>query len=48
VINNFTATFPSLKARFVRVTAKVLNQLPKGHSGEGKPAWIFADEFIVE
>jgi hexosaminidase len=48
VINNFTATFPSLKARFVRVTAKVLNQLPKGHSGEGKSAWIFADEFIVE
>lgn len=48
VINNFTASFPSLKARFVRVTARVLNQLPKGHSGEGKPAWIFSDEFIVE
>jgi len=48
LINNFTASFPSMKARFVRVTAKVLNQLPKGHSGEGKPAWIFADEFIVE
>ena len=48
VINNFTASFPSMKARFVKVTAKVLNQLPKGHSGEGKPAWIFSDEFIVE
>lgn len=48
LINNFTASFPTLKARFVRVTAKVLNQLPKGHSGEGKPAWIFSDEFIVE
>ncbi len=47
-MKNFTASFPSLKARFVRVTAKVLDQLPKGHSGEGKPAWIFADEFIVE
>ncbi len=47
-IKNFTASFSSMKARFVRVTAKVLDQLPKGHSGEGKPAWIFADEFIVE
>lgn len=47
-IHDFTASFASMKARFVRVTAKVLQQLPKGHSGEGKPAWIFADEFIVE
>ena len=47
-VKNFISSFPSMKARFVRVTAKVLDQLPKGHSGEGKPAWIFSDEFIVE
>ncbi|MBA4257798.1 MAG: beta-N-acetylhexosaminidase [Chitinophaga sp.] len=47
-IKNFTTSFTSMKARYVKVTAKVLDQLPKGHSGEGKPAWIFADEFIVE
>ena len=47
-IKDFTATFTPIKARYVRASAKVLNQLPKGHSGEGKPAWIFADEFIVE
>lgn len=47
-IKNFTASFSSMKARYVRVTAKVLDRLPKGHSGEGKPAWIFSDEFIVE
>jgi hexosaminidase len=47
VIKDFTASFPERKARFVRVTARVLDQLPKGHSGEGKPAWIFADEIVV-
>ena len=48
VIKEFTANFPEQKVRFVRVTAKVLNALPKGHSGEGKPAWIFADEIVVK
>lgn len=47
-IKDFIASFTPVNARYVRATAKVLNQLPKGHSGEGKPAWIFADEFIVE
>lgn len=48
VIKDFTATFPEQRAAFVRVTAKVLNALPKGHPGEGKPAWIFADEIMVK
>lgn len=47
VIKDFTASFPEQKARFIRVTAKMLDQLPKGHAGEGKPAWIFADEIVV-
>lgn len=46
-IYNFTAQFKPVKARFVRVSAKVLDALPKGHSGEGKPAWLFADEITV-
>jgi len=46
-IYNFKADFKSTAAKFVRVTAKVLDALPKGHSGEGKPAWLFADEIIV-
>jgi hexosaminidase len=33
--------------RFIRVTAKVLDALPDGHSGRGTPAWLFADEIIV-
>ncbi len=46
-IKNFTGTFPPQKARFVRVSAKN-NVCPPGHPGEGKPAWIFADEIIVD
>lgn len=46
-IKDFTANFSERKTRFIRVTAKALDALPKGHPGEGKPAWIFADEIIV-
>ncbi|MEO8416397.1 MAG: family 20 glycosylhydrolase [Ginsengibacter sp.] len=46
VIKDFTATFPEQKVRYVRVTAKN-TVCPKGHPGEGKPSWIFADEIIV-
>lgn len=47
-IYDFAAGFSSQKAKFVRVTAKILPVLPKGHNGEGKPAWLFADEIAVE
>jgi hexosaminidase len=47
-IKDFVADFSARKARFIRVTAKVLDALPKGHVGEGKPAWLFADEIIVD
>lgn len=44
---DFKATFSTKAVRFVRVTAKN-NLCPPGHSGEGKPGWIFADEIIVD
>lgn len=47
LIYDFKGVFTQRKARFIRVTAKVLEALPKGHSGEGKPAWLFADEIMV-
>jgi len=47
VIKDFTLNFPVRKARFIRVTAKNLGVCPKGHPGEGQPAWVFADEIIV-
>src|SRR6056297_1766592 len=33
--------------RYLRVTAKNIGSCPKGHAGEGKPAWLFVDEIIV-
>lgn len=46
-ISNFKIDFPVKKARYVRVTAENLGAAPKGHTGEGKPVWIFLDELIV-
>ncbi|NEU06949.1 family 20 glycosylhydrolase [Flavihumibacter sp. R14] len=45
-IQNFVADFPPQTARYIRVSAKN-GMLPAGHSGAGKPAWIFADEISV-
>lgn len=44
----FTATFNPISAKFVKVVAQNLGKCPKGHIGEGKPAWLFIDEIIVE
>ncbi|MFB9864398.1 glycoside hydrolase family 20 protein [Rufibacter immobilis] len=47
-IHDFKASFAARKARYVRVTAKALSACPKGHSGEGQPTWLFADEIMVQ
>ncbi|MEJ7736817.1 MAG: family 20 glycosylhydrolase [Chitinophagaceae bacterium] len=47
VIKDFNSRFPAQPARYIRVTAKN-GVCPPGHPGEGKPAWIFMDELIVE
>ncbi len=44
---DFKISFPLKKVRFVRITA-ANNLCPPGHSGAGKPGWIFADEIVVE
>lgn len=48
LIKDFTVQVPQKKARYIRVAARVLDACPKGHPGEGEPAWLFADEIIVE
>jgi len=48
LIKEFKIVFMKQNVRYVRVNAKVLDACPKGHSGEGQPAWLFADEIIVE
>lgn len=37
-----------MKARYVKVVAKNTGTCPDWHSGKGNPAWIFADEIIIE
>lgn len=44
---DFKAIFSPKAVKAIRVTAKN-NVCPPGHSGEGKPGWVFADEIIVE
>jgi len=47
-LKEFTATFNPISAKYVKVVAQNLGKCPKGHIGEGKPAWLFVDEIIVE
>lgn len=48
IMKDFTVEFKQQKVKFIRVMAKNIGVCPKGHSGEGKPAWVFADEIVVE
>ncbi len=47
-IKAFTVTFNPTSTRFVKVVAYNLGKCPKGHVQEGKPAWLFVDEIMVE
>ena len=44
---DFKISFPEKQAKYIRVTAKN-NLCPPEHPGAGKPAWIFADEIMVD
>jgi hexosaminidase len=46
-IYNFSTAFSPQMAKIVRVTARS-NNCPPGHSGVGKPGWLFADEIMVD
>lgn len=43
----FDAPAP-VTARYLRVTAQNYGLLPPGHEGAGKPAYLFADEILVQ
>ncbi len=47
-LKTFTAEFKPVSAGFVKIIAYNPGKCPKGHSNEGKPAWIFMDEIIAE
>jgi len=46
-IKYFNATFPKTSARYIKVVGKNMNQAPYWHHAAGLPAWIFADEVII-
>ena len=48
MIRTFSLEFKPENLRYIRVTAAHIEGCPQGHPGEGKPAWIFADEMVVE
>jgi len=47
-LKDFSATFSPTSANFVKVIAYNVGKFPKGHVGEGKDAWLFVDEIMVE
>lgn len=47
-VENYEITFDPVKARYVKVVIKRSPALPKGHTGEGKAAYMFIDEIEVD
>jgi hypothetical protein len=47
-IQDFTARFPKVKARYIRVKARNMKTPPVWHHGTGQPSWIFVDEIQVK
>ena len=48
IVDIYKASIKKAPVRYIKVVAKNLGTCPKGHPGEGKPAWLFIDEVIVE
>jgi len=46
-VKDFSISLPQTKARFVRIVATNLNQLPSWHVRPGQETFIFADEIII-
>ena len=47
-IQDFVIDIEGKSARFVKVLAVNIGKCPEWHSGAGEPAWLFADEIIIE
>jgi len=47
-IKDFSISFDTIPANFVKVVASNIGKCPKGHRAEGYPAWIAIDEIGIE
>ena len=45
---DYTLTFPTTSAKYIKVVAGCLKALPEWHSGAGRPGFLFVDEVIVK
>ena len=43
----FLASFPETTAKYLKITARVIDSLPEWHSGKGRPGFVFVDEILV-
>ena len=43
----YTVTFPETSARYLKVTARCVEEVPQWHDGRGSKAFLFVDEIIV-
>lgn len=44
---DLTATFPTVKTRYVKLVVKTEQSIPAWHAGKGNPAFIFVDEISI-
>ena len=47
-LKSISVKFPAADARYVKVKAGCLERVPKWHHYDGRKAWIYIDEIIVE
>ena len=47
-INKVRGRLQQVRGRYVKVQMQNYGRIPAGAAGAGNPAWLFADEFIVE
>ena len=47
-IRTVEISFPSTKARYVKIFAKNIGICPSGHKWAGRNAWLFLDEIFVK
>jgi hexosaminidase len=45
---DFTVKTDGTKGRYIKVVAHTIGRCPAWHKGAGDPAWIFADEIVIE
>ena len=47
-LKSYTVTFPETSARYLRVEAQTVGEIPAWHGAHGKKGYLFVDEIVVE